>query len=298
MATSVQRTVTFYDDELIAIQEPNSGAIYVPLTRLCDNLGIQRYRQVQRIRQHPVLQRGLETLTIDSGGGLQEAQCLRIDMIPLWLSGVNANRVKPEIRDKLIRYQTEVADVLWQAFKHDILPSSQPSAMVPAEPSGAALAYEIATAVQHLARQQMELEQRLDAFDERYGGRIDAMARFMRDYVNTTESRLSTIELHLNPHEQITESQSAELALAVKAVGQALSGPDRKKNGYQQVYGELYRRYRISSYKNLPQGKFDEVMAWLHQWHQELTSSQPPATEGQADERSPSHAGGVPQGSN
>ncbi len=58
----------------------------------------------------------------------------------------------------------------------------------------------------------------------------------------------------------------------MKAVGQALSGPDRAKNGYQQVYGELYRRYSLTSYKNLPQGKFAEVMAWLHQWHQELTS--------------------------
>ncbi len=74
MAAPLQRTVTFYDDELVAIQEPESSAIYVPLTRLCDNLGIQRYRQAQRIREHPVLQRGLETLTIDSGSGLQEAQ--------------------------------------------------------------------------------------------------------------------------------------------------------------------------------------------------------------------------------
>ncbi len=270
MAAALQRTVTFYDDELIAIQEPRSSAIYVPLTRLCENLGIQRYRQVQRIREHPVLQRGLETLTIDSGSGLQEAQCLRIDMIPLWLSGVNANRVKPEIRDKLIRYQTEVADVLWQAFKHDILPTAQPSTMMPADPSGAALAYEIATAVQHLARQQMELEQRLQGFDERYGGRIDAMARFMRDFVGSTDRRLSTLELYLNPQEQITEVQANELALAVKAVAAVLSGPDRRTNGYPPVYAELYRRYRISSYKNLPQGKFEDAMTWLHQWHQEL----------------------------
>jgi hypothetical protein len=285
MAAALQRTVTFYDDELIAIQEPRSSAIYVPLTRLCENLGIQRYRQVQRIREHPVLQRGLETLTIDSGSGLQEAQCLRIDMIPLWLSGVNANRVKPEIRDKLIRYQTEVADVLWQAFKHDILPTAQPSTMMPADPSGAALAYEIATAVQHLARQQMELEQRLQGFDERYGGRIDAMARFMRDFVGSTDRRLSTLELYLNPQEQITEAQANELALAVKAVGHALSSPDRSRTGYGQVYAEMYRRYRITSYKNLPQGKFEEVMAWLHQWHQELASSQPSKEEGQTEER-------------
>lgn len=38
---------------------------------------------------------------------------------------------------------------------------------------------------------------------------------------------------------QLAEAQAGELALAVKAVGQALSGPDRTKNGYPQVYAEL-----------------------------------------------------------
>jgi hypothetical protein len=47
----------------------------------------------------------------------------------------------------------------------------------------------------------------------------------------------------------------------------------------------MYRRYRITSYKNLPQDKFEDVMAWLHQWHQELTSSQPSTQEGQTEER-------------
>jgi hypothetical protein len=97
------------------------------------------------------------------------------------------------------------------------------------------------------------------------------MARFMRDFVGSTDWRLSTLELYLNPQEQITEAQVNELALVVKAVAAVLSGPDQRTNGYPQVYAKLYRRYRISSYKNLPQGKFEDAMMWLHQWHQELT---------------------------
>ena len=269
MAAQIQKTVLFYGDELIAIQELEGGAIYVPLNRLCDNLGIARNRQVQRIRDHPVLSRGYTTLDVETGGGRQETQCLRLDLIPLWLAGINANRVAPGVQTKLVQYQAEAAQVLWAAFRPDILPSDD-LALAPAGASGAALAYEIATAIQHLARQQMEMEQRL-------GGRIDQMARWARDFgqtvdrrLATVDQRLGTLELQVSPQATISEQQAAEIALAVKNVGHALADKGTRA-GYGQVYGEMYRRYGISSYKNLPQDQFTEVLQWLHSWHAELT---------------------------
>lgn len=268
MSAQIQKSVVFYGDELIAVQIEDTGAIFVPLTRLCDNLGIERKRQAQRIREHEVLGRGFVTLTITTSGGGQETQCLRLDLIPLWLAGVNARRVSPDVRSKLVHYQAEAASVLWAAFRHDILPTDG-TTLAPAEPSGAAVAYEIATAIQHLARQQMEMEQRL-------GGRIDQMARWARDFnqtmdrhLETVDQRLSTLELQVSPQTTISEQQAAELALAVKNVGHAL-GDKGNRGGYGQVYGELYRRYGISSYKNLPQGQLSEVLDWLHRWHAEL----------------------------
>lgn len=262
MAQQLQKTVLFYGDELIAVQAADTGNIYVPLTRLCDNLGIERKRQAQRIRDHEVLSRGFVALTIETAGGAQEAQCLRLDLIPLWLAGVNANRVAPAVKAKLVQYQAEAAAVLWAAFRHDILPAPE-TALAPGGASGAALAYEIATAIQHLAKQQMELEQRL-------GGRIDRMAIWAKEFSETVDGRLRSLELQVTPTATISEQQAAELALAVKAVGQALAERGTRP-GYSQVYGELYRRYGIASYKNLPQGKFAEVVQWLHGWHAELT---------------------------
>jgi len=31
-------------------------------------------------------------------------------------------------------------------------------------------------------------------------------------------------------------------------------------------------RERIGAYRNLPQGRYQAVLDWLHQWHQELAS--------------------------
>jgi hypothetical protein len=179
-------------------------------------------------------------------------------MIPLWLSGVNANRVSMAVRDKLIRYQTEVASVLWQAFKHEILPGDA-LAPPPADRSPAELAYEIATAVQHLAAQQIEIERSL-------GGRIDNMARWAQG----TDERITALELRLSADdEQISEAQAGELALAVKTVAAVLA-QQGAANGYQRVYSELYRRFSIASYKNLPGRRFQEALEWLHGWYQEV----------------------------
>ncbi|NJO81561.1 MAG: hypothetical protein HC828_01540 [Blastochloris sp.] len=87
------------------------------------------------------------------------------------------------------------------------------------------------------------------------------------------DTRLNGLELSLGPASLISEQQAAEIVLAVKNVGHALSAKGTKP-GYSQVYAELYRRYGISSYKNLPRDRYDEVLAWLKVWYDEL---QPPA---------------------
>lgn len=38
MTTQIQKTVLFYGDELIAVQAEDTGSIFVPVSRLCENL--------------------------------------------------------------------------------------------------------------------------------------------------------------------------------------------------------------------------------------------------------------------
>ena len=80
------------------------------------------------------------------------------------------------------------------------------------------------------------------------------------------------------PQTTITEQQAAEIALAIKNVGHALAFRGIKP-GYSQGHGETYRRYGISSYKNLARSKFEEVLTWLRSWYDELVGEA--ATDGQ-----------------
>jgi len=173
--------------------------------------------------------------------------------------------VRSELVDKVDRYRADCFRVLWEAFKGDdapLLPTGPESVGVV---SGATLALEIATAVQHLAQNQLEIEQRLADV----AGKHDVMADYVRGFIVETKERLSALEQTTGQGATLTDGQAAEISLAVKAIGQRLQAGGNRE-GYAQVYAALYRRYRISAYKSLPAARYEEAMDWLHQWYLEV----------------------------
>jgi hypothetical protein len=82
-------------------------------------LGLSWSGQRERINRDPLLSqmvKGVRVTRTPEKGGLQIALCLPLKYLNGWLFGVNANRVKAEVRDSLIRYQAECYEVLFQAF--------------------------------------------------------------------------------------------------------------------------------------------------------------------------------------
>ena len=49
-----------------------------------------------------------------------------------------------------------------------------------------------------------------------------------------------------------------------------------KRNEFGGVYGELYRRYEITSYKDLPAKSFEPAMTFLSDWYQQITNEDIP----------------------
>lgn len=254
-----QRIVPFYGDQLVAVQQPDS-TIYVLFARLCDNLGLRRYSQVRRVQGHAVLNEGLIELTIETEGGPQVAQCLRLDLLPLWLSGVQANRTKGDVQDKLIRYQREAAVVLWQAFKPQIVVETD-HALAPstdAELAQLAQIAELGRAITRMAEEQLEIRRRMDAAARAF--------KAMHGDIADVQVRLGVLEDRLHPAAYITDAQAAEVSNRVKALAELLTGEDASKNHYQGIFGELYRRYGVSSYKTIRLEQYEAVLTFLEDW--------------------------------
>ncbi len=268
-----QHIVPFYGDELVAVQQPD-GAIFLVFARLCENLGLNRLAQVRRVQRHAVLQDGLVQLTVQTPGGPQTMQCLQLDLLPLWLSGLQASRVKEEIQDKLIRYQREAAFVLWDAFRTQILVD----AVVPDTTETQAIQHlqqiaEMGRAIVQMAEQQIELQRQQHALARR----MDTAARIVKDLhldMQDVHVRLGVLEDRLHPAGYITDAQATEVSNAVKALAELLTS--QGSGSYQAVFQELYRRFGVSSYKLIRVEHFPAVLSFLEEWRRATTENRAP----------------------
>ena len=92
------------------------------LPSMCNALGLNIQAQSRRINRHEILSNDYTKLAILASFGKDESTrrrmgVLRADLVPLWLAGLNAKSVKPEMRPRIIQYQQEAAQVLWEAFQ-------------------------------------------------------------------------------------------------------------------------------------------------------------------------------------
>ncbi len=278
MAESLpQRSVPFYGDDLVAVQQPD-GTIFVLFARLCGNLGLNQQAQARRVQRHAVLQKGLVSISVETDGGVQTAQCLKLSLLPLWLSGVQTTRVKPELQQRLVLYQEEAADVLWQAFKPQILVHE--TAIGSAEDQHALQQLqqiaELGRAITRMAEQQIELQRQQQAL----AGRVDVAARVVRDvqdHLFGVQVRLGVLEDQLRPAEYIVEAEATEVSNQVKALGELLTSKNSGKNQYQSIFAELYRRFGVSSYKLIRREQYRAVLAFLEDWRKAAVTPAEPA---------------------
>ena len=250
-----QKLVKLYDDDLLAVRTENNQ-VYVSVNQMCEALGIAAPMQRRRIRDHEILSEGYVLGSVLTEGGKQQASLLRVDLIPLWLIGIQIKSVREDVRPKLNLFIRRAADVLAEAFREGRLTADVSFEDLLINDSPAAQAYKMAAAIMKMAQQQLMLEAQLEAHTSTI---IDH------------EQRLEEIEATLgDPGRSITPDQAMQISQGVKAVAIAY-GKQTKKNEFGAVYGELYRREGVTSYKQLPAQRFDAVMKWLSTWYQDVT---------------------------
>jgi len=264
-----QKTVLFYDDEITAVRLED-GRVYIPIRPICDTLGLAWSSQLQRIRRDPVLNDELLSVFVtnmESLRGGRDVQCLPLDMLHGFLFGINSTRVREDMQERVRRYQRECYRVLSEAFQDGRLTTDTDidiEALLQQD-SPAAQAYQMAMAVVRMARQQLILEARLDTA-------VSTLTEHGEQLTDHTE-RLDQLEAAVGG-KHVTEAQAAQISQAVKAVALAM-GKRTKRNEFGGVYGELYRKFSVSSYKAIPQRRFDDVMAFLNEWLQSQISDNP-----------------------
>lgn len=257
-----QKDVLFYEDEITAVRVQQDGEVqvFVPLRPIVELLGLDWSGQLRRVRNDAVLGEEVTSVRVNTAGGPQEMPCLPLDMLNGWLFGINANRVKEEVRPRLVRYQRDCYRVLYEAFEEGRLSTTADATfqeLLQQSDSEAVEAYRMLQAMIKMARNQIIIESRLGMQDER---------------LEAHERRLEQLEERFDAGQgqTISESQASQISQAVKAVAMELSR-QTGRNEYGGVYGELYRRFEITSYKLLPATRFGEAMEFLGEWYGSVT---------------------------
>lgn len=90
---------------------------YVAMRPIVENIGLSWDSQFKKIQRHEILNSTVVMMTmVAPDGKKREMLCLPLDYLNGWLFGVDAKRVKPEIRERLLTYQRECFRVLNNHF--------------------------------------------------------------------------------------------------------------------------------------------------------------------------------------
>ena len=254
-----QKEVLFYNDAILAVRLPDDR-VFIPLRPIVERLGLDWASQTRRINRDPVLSEEKGVVVTTTPGGPQEMLCLPLDYVSGFLFGINANRVKPALRESVIRYQRECYKVLAEAFHESRLTADPVLDELLKNDTDAVQAYQIARAVVKLARNQIFLEAQMDAHSTQlaeHGQRLEEIESTLGDSGRS-----------------VTPDQASQISQAVKAVAIAL-GKQTGKNEFGAIYGELYRKFGITSYKLLSASRFEEAMRFLTELHQGLVGDVP-----------------------
>ncbi|MFC3873286.1 phage antirepressor N-terminal domain-containing protein [Neisseria musculi] len=113
------KTVQFHGQTISVLLHNNQP--HVAMKPICENIGLDWAAQYQKIKRNAVLNSRIVMTTIRGEDGKpRENLCLPLGFLNGWLFGVDANRVKPEIRKRLLQYQAECFEVLNAHFNRPI----------------------------------------------------------------------------------------------------------------------------------------------------------------------------------
>lgn len=102
--------VPFHGNNLYVVNY--NGEPHVPMKPIVEGMGLDWKSQFSKIKSR--FSKGMVEITIPTKGGEQSMICLALRKLAGWLHTISPNKVKPEIRDKVIQYQEECDDVLYE----------------------------------------------------------------------------------------------------------------------------------------------------------------------------------------
>ncbi len=102
--------IDFQSSKLLTAYDENTGKTYVALKPIVEGMGLDWRSQRKRLQEDS--RWGVITLPFITKGGTQEMFSLDTDHLPAFLYSINPNRVRKDLRDRIIAFQRETFAVI------------------------------------------------------------------------------------------------------------------------------------------------------------------------------------------
>lgn len=252
-------TITFDDDQLVAVILDGDG-VAVPVRAISQALGLDPRYQLERLRQHDVLVTGLREVRMPQGGRLQVVVALLARFIPFWLATITPNQVDVATLPKLIRYQSELVDVLNRLYGHELTPT-RPTSPDPI------------TADLYRRLDELFVELRLT----RELIRDQQAAEFEQDTrLEALETVVEDLQQQILQHTVVTPAQQEVLKRGIRRIAvryKQRTGADR----YALLFAQFCKALGTPRYDALPARLYTRALDWIEEQARALLPDDPEA---------------------
>ncbi len=99
----------------------SDGSAYVAMKPIAEAMGLSWPAQLEKIKEHPALSPTVAEIAIVAEDGRRRKMiCLPESRLQFWMALIQPRKVKTSLRDKIIKFQIEAADVLHRAFTQGV----------------------------------------------------------------------------------------------------------------------------------------------------------------------------------
>jgi hypothetical protein len=246
-----QLPITLFDSVVLAARA-DDGTIWLVLRDLCASLGLALEAQRRRIRANDLLH--LSQLRIREGNQLRALDVLQLDDVPIWLIGIQAQRVNEDVRARVEYVRAYLVAAVRAAF---------------AQLTGLAETSRQVEDLRDLDRIELALSE-LEALGARQStleesqDRARLAFRDLTTLVRELQSRVQALEAQSK--QQLSPAQRGTLYQLVQTWGtaQAARQPDRRSGeAIRSCWRQFNQRFGISTYTDLPAARYDEGIQFI-----------------------------------
>jgi len=246
-----ERKLLFHGKE-IATADLKDGKGYVSVRSLCESFGLNAGAQRKRLlRQQGYFEPFTATILLTTAGGAQPTLCLMASAVPLFLTGVELERVEDEQSRLLLKAFLDEA--------HTVL----------AEHFGISERGELQFLRESIARMVAEQE----TFEETLSKKVDAelaelrrahdeKVQQIREAFGNLRQQVTRIEAVAGPKTRLTPEQLGQLRELVATLGSLLQESGVAKP-YPGIYMDITRLTGVSRSEDIRQEDFRMVVEFL-----------------------------------